>query len=57
MAAVTEQCRLVSEEGTGVFYVTTFNPKNQLANQKKLRLKKYDWKLRKHVWFKQEKIK
>jgi len=46
--------RMVSEEKTGTFYTTTIN-KNRL--QSKLRLKKYDPKLGRHAWFKQEKMK
>ena len=45
--------RLVSEAGTGYFYTTTKNPKNHST---KIRFKKYDPKLRKHVWFKETKI-
>lgn len=45
--------RLVSEEGTGYFYTTT---KNKKTSPKKLRMKKYDAKIRKHVWFKESKI-
>ena len=45
--------RLVSEEGTGYFYTTTKNKKTMPG---KLRLKKYDAKLRKHVMFKESKI-
>ena len=47
--------KLVSEAGTGYYIVTFVNPKNMEG--KKLRLKKYDPRIRKHVWFKQEKIK
>jgi large subunit ribosomal protein L33 len=46
--------RLVSEEGTGYFYTTTKNKKN---TPEKMRKKKYDAVLRKHVWFKEDKIK
>ena len=52
--AVRELIRLVSEEGTGYFYTTT---KNKRTKPDKLRLKKYDPVLRKHVWFKEAKIK
>lgn len=45
--------RLESEEGTGYFYTTTKNKKTTPA---RLRFKKYDPKLRKHVWFKETKI-
>lgn len=45
--------RLVSTAGTGYFYVTKKNPKNQTG---KLELKKYDPVARKHVIFKESKI-
>lgn len=48
--AKKKQVKLVSEEKTGFFYVTTNTSEN------KLRIKKYDKKIRKHCWFKQEKI-
>jgi len=54
MAAVREKIKLVSEEGTGYFYTTTKNKRN---TPDKLRLKKYDPVVRKHVWFKESKIK
>lgn len=44
--------KLVSEEGTGDYYTTTKSTKGQKAGVK-LRLKKYDKKLRRHVWFKE----
>ncbi len=49
----TTQIRLVSSEGTGFFYVT----KKTQATEGKLKLKKYDNKLRKHVVFQEAKIK
>ena len=49
-----EKIKLVSTEGTGVYYTTHKNKKNTTD---KLRIKKYDKKLRKHVEFKEEKIK
>ena len=52
--AVRELIKLVSEEGTGYYYTTT---KNKRIMPDKLRLKKYDPVLRKHVWFKEAKIK
>lgn len=52
--AVRELIRLVSEEGTGYFYTTT---KNKRTTTDKLRFKKYDPVVRKHVWFKEAKIK
>ncbi len=45
--------RLMSEEGTGFFYTTT---KNKKKSPDKLRLKKYDPKLGRHCWFKEQKI-
>lgn len=54
MAAIREKIRLVSEAGTGYFYTTT---KNKRKTPDKLRMKKYDPKIRKHVWFKEAKIK
>ena len=47
--------RLQSTAGTGVFYTTSINPKNLETGKLQLQ-KKYDWKLRKVVEFKQEKI-
>jgi large subunit ribosomal protein L33 len=52
--AATVKIRLVSEEGTGFFYVTT---KNTRTMTEKLQLRKYDPKARKHVLFKEAKIK
>ena len=45
--------KLVSEEGTGFFYTTM---KNKKTSTGKLRLKKYDPKLRRHTWFKETKV-
>lgn len=45
---------LVSEEGTGVRYYTKVNKRTATE---KLRLRKYDKKLRQHCWFKEDKIK
>lgn len=50
----TLQVKLVSTEGTGYFYVTKKNPRNLTE---KLQLRKYDPKARKHVLFKEEKMK
>ena len=44
--------KLVSEEGTGYYYMATKPTKGVKAGVK-LRMKKYDAKLRKHVWFKE----
>ena len=50
----TVQIRLVSTADTGYFYVTK---KNALTTTGKLELKKYDPVARKHVPFKEAKIK
>jgi large subunit ribosomal protein L33 len=42
---------LVSTAGTGHFYTTT---KNRKSTQEKLRLKKYDPKVRKHVVYEEK---
>jgi large subunit ribosomal protein L33 len=52
--ATTIKIRLVSEEGTGFFYVTK---KNSRTMTDKLSLRKYDPKAKKHVMFKEAKIK
>ena len=52
--AASVKIRLVSEEGTGFFYVTK---KNSRTMTEKLSMKKYDPKTRKHVLFKEAKIK
>ncbi|TVR04158.1 MAG: 50S ribosomal protein L33 [Deltaproteobacteria bacterium] len=49
-----EKIRLVSTAGTGFFYTTTKNRRN---TPDKLVVKKYDPKARKHVDFKEAKIK
>ncbi|MBO6562780.1 MULTISPECIES: 50S ribosomal protein L33 [Nisaea] len=46
--------KLVSTADTGYFYVTKKNPRTQTE---KLQLKKYDPVARKHVLFKESKIK
>ena len=46
--------KLVSSADTGYFYVTKKNPRTQTE---KLQLKKYDPVVRKHVIFKESKIK
>lgn len=51
--SVRELIRLVSEAKTGYFYTTS---KNKRKSRDKLRIKKYDPKIRKHVWFKESKI-
>jgi large subunit ribosomal protein L33 len=52
--AASVKIRLVSEEGTGFFYVAK---KNARTMTEKLSLRKYDPKARKHVVFKEAKIK
>ena len=49
-----EKIKLVSSAGTGYFYTTTKNKKNTPG---KIVLKKYDPKVRKHVEFKESKLK
>jgi large subunit ribosomal protein L33 len=46
--------KLVSTAGTGYFYTTKKNPR---STTEKLTLRKYDPKVRKHVEFKEAKIK
>lgn len=50
----TIQVKLVSSAKTGYFYVKNKNPKQMTE---KLELKKYDPKVKKHVLFKEQKIK
>jgi len=50
----TVKIRLVSTEGTGFFYVTRKNPRN---TTEKMSFRKYDPVVRKHVEFKEAKIK
>lgn len=50
----TIQIKLVSSAETGYFYVTTKNVKNITG---KIEMKKYDPVVRKHVVFKEAKIK
>ncbi len=49
-----EKIRLVSSAGTGHFYTTDKNKKNTPA---KMEMKKYDPVVRKHVMYKEAKIK
>ncbi len=49
-----EKIKLVSTAGTGYFYTTT---KNKRTSTGKLQMKKYDPKVRKHVMFKESKLK
>ena len=50
----TLQIKLISSAETGYFYVTKKNPRTK---PEKLELMKYDPKVRKHVLFKESKIK
>ena len=52
--AKREKIKLESTEGTGVFYTTT---KNRRTSTGKLEMMKYDKKVRKHVLFKETKLK
>jgi len=54
MAAVREKIKLVSSAGTGHFYTTD---KNKRTKPDKLELKKFDPVVRKHVLYKEAKIK
>lgn len=49
-----EKIKMVSSEGTGYYYTTT---KNKRTKPEKLEMKKYDPVVRKHVMFKEAKIK
>ena len=49
-----DKIKLVSTAGTGYFYTTTKNKKNMPG---KFEIRKYDPKVRKHVIFKEAKIK
>ncbi len=49
-----EKIRLMSTAGTGHYYTTT---KNRRLHPEKLELKKYDPRIRKHVVYKETKIK
>jgi large subunit ribosomal protein L33 len=52
--AIREKIKLVSSAGTGHYYTTT---KNRRTKPDKLELKKYDPVVRKHVVYKEAKIK
>ena len=52
--SASDKIRLVSTAGTGHFYTTTKNKKNTPG---KMELKKYDPRIRKHVMYKEAKIK
>ncbi|AAO26815.1 50S ribosomal protein L33 [Buchnera aphidicola str. Bp (Baizongia pistaciae)] len=49
-----EKIKLISSSGSKHYYTTT---KNKKAPSKKIELKKYDPKIRKHVLYKEAKIK
>jgi large subunit ribosomal protein L33 len=49
-----DKIKLVSSAGTGHFYTTTKNKRNQPG---KMQIKKFDPKVRKHVMYKEAKIK
>ncbi len=49
-----DKIRLVSSAGTGHFYTTT---KNKRLHPEKVEIKKYDPTIRKHVIYKEAKIK
>lgn len=51
---ITQKIKLLSSAGTGFFYVTKKNPRN---TTEKMSFKKYDPVVRKHVEFKETKIK
>ena len=54
MASKRDKIRLISSEGTGHFYTTDKNKKNTPG---KMEIKKYDPVVRKHVIYKEGKIK
>lgn len=54
MAAVREKIKLVSSAGTGHYYTVT---KNKRTHPDKMEVKKFDPRVRKHVMYKEAKIK
>ena len=54
MASKRDKIRMISTAGTGHFYTTT---KNKRTTPDKLEIKKYDPKARKHVMYKETKLK
>ncbi len=52
--AVREKIKLVSSAGTGHYYTTT---KNKRTQPDKMEMKKFDPRVRKHVMYKESKIK
>jgi large subunit ribosomal protein L33 len=51
---INQQIKMVSTADTGYFYVTKKNPRTKTE---KLELRKYDPRARKHVLFKESKMK
>jgi large subunit ribosomal protein L33 len=54
MASVREKIKLVSSAGTGHYYTVT---KNKRTHPDKMEVKKFDPRVRKHVMYKEAKIK
>lgn len=54
MAAVTVKVKMESTAGTGYYITTTKNPRN---HPEKMEFKRYDPIIRKHVLFKEKKVK
>lgn len=54
MAAITIKVKMESTAGTGYFITTTKNPRNK---PEKMEFKRYDPVVRKHVLFKEKKVK
>ncbi|MCC5792399.1 MAG: 50S ribosomal protein L33 [Legionellaceae bacterium] len=54
MAAVTIKVKMECSEGSGHFYTTTKNPRNK---PEKMAMRKYNPVLRRHVIYKEKKIK
>jgi large subunit ribosomal protein L33 len=54
MASKRDKIRLISSAGTGHFYTTD---KNKKTTPNKMEIKKYDPRVRKHVMYKEGKIK
>ena len=52
--SASDKIKLVSSAGTGHFYTTTKNKKNTPG---KMEMRKYDPKVRKHVMYKESKMK
>ncbi len=54
MAAITIKIKMESSAGTGYFITTTKNPRNK---PEKMKFKRYDPVIRKHVEFNEKKVK